>query len=194
MGLKFKLEFENVQGDACSVNFLYADYEDEPILLFGGARPFVLSEFNTDQDLFKPVRPQQATIEVLASAAGVKMEDFITDNDEDVVVRFDFGEFTGYWYGYLSQEDIQETWIPHPPRRRRLWAAQGHSAIRRRGAACRHVHAVPIHSVRHADPRGAVPALSGGQQPIPHLHVLGSQHDGHRAMHRGRPHLRDGTG
>lgn len=111
MGLKFKLEFENVQGDACSVNFLYADYEDEPILLFGGARPFVLSEFNTDQDLFKPVRPQQATIEVLASAAGVKMEDFIIDNDEDVVVRFDFGEFTGYWYGYLSQEDIQETWI-----------------------------------------------------------------------------------
>jgi hypothetical protein len=111
MGLKFKLEFENVQGDACSVNFLYADYEDEPILLFGGARPFVLSEFNTDQDLFKPVRPQQATIEVLASAAGVKMEDFITDNDEDVVVRFDFGEWTGYWYGYLSQEDIQETWI-----------------------------------------------------------------------------------
>jgi hypothetical protein len=111
MGLKFKLEFENVQGDACSVNFLYADYEDEPILLYGGARPFVLSEFNTDQDLFKPVRPQQATIEVLASAAGVKMEDFITDNDEDVVVRFDFGEWTGYWYGYLSQEDIQETWI-----------------------------------------------------------------------------------
>jgi hypothetical protein len=111
MGLKFKLEFENAQGDNCVVNFLYSDYDDDPILLFGGARPFVLSEFNTDQDLFKPVRPQQATIEVLASAAGVRMEDFIADNDEDVVVRFDFGEFTGYWYGYLSQEDIQETWI-----------------------------------------------------------------------------------
>jgi hypothetical protein len=111
MNLKFFLEFENVQGDTCTVNFLYADYEGDPIRLFGGARPFVLSEFNTDNDLFKPVRPQQATIEVLASAAGVRMEDFIADNDEDVLIRFDFGEFTGYWYGYLSQEDIQETWI-----------------------------------------------------------------------------------
>lgn len=111
MGVKFRLEFQNVQGDDCVVNFLFADYNDDPIRLFGGPRPFVLSEFNTDQDLFKPVRPQQATIEVLASAAGVKIEDFLADNDEDVVVRFDFGEFTGYWYGYLSQEDIQETWI-----------------------------------------------------------------------------------
>jgi hypothetical protein len=26
-------------------------------------------------------------------------------------VRFDFGAFTGYWFGVLSQEDMQETWI-----------------------------------------------------------------------------------
>ena len=111
MGVKFRMQFENVQGDICVVNFLFNDYQDEPIPIYGGARPFVLSEFNTDQDLFKPVRPQQATIEVLASIAGLDMEDFLTDDDEDIVVRFDFGEYEGYWYGYLSQEDIQETWI-----------------------------------------------------------------------------------
>ena len=111
MGVKFRMEFTNAQDTLCVVNFDFADYNDDPILLFGGARPFVLSEFNTDNDLFKPVRPMQATIEVLASAAGVKMEDFLTDNDTDVTVRFDFGSYIGFWYGILSQEDIQETWI-----------------------------------------------------------------------------------
>lgn len=111
MGVKFRMEFTNAQDTLCVVNFDFADYNDDPILLFGGARPFVLSEFNTDSDLFKPVRPMQATIEVLASAAGVKMEDFLTDNDSDVTVRFDFGSYIGFWYGILSQEDIQETWI-----------------------------------------------------------------------------------
>lgn len=111
MGVKFKMEFANVQNEICVVNFLFADYNDDPITIYGGARPFVLGEFNQDDDMFKPIRPQQATMEILASASGIDMEDFLTDNDDDIVVRFDFGNDLGYWYGYLSQEDIQETWV-----------------------------------------------------------------------------------
>jgi hypothetical protein len=111
MGVKFKMEFTNVQGDECVVNILYADYNDDPITIYGGTRPFVLGEFNSDDDLFKPIRPQQATIEILASSSGIDMEDFISDNDEDIEVRFDFGEWVGYWRGYLSQEDIEEEWL-----------------------------------------------------------------------------------
>ena len=111
MGVKFKMEFTNVQGDECVVNILYADYNDDPITIYGGPRPFVLGEFNSNDDLFKPIRPQQATIEILASGSGIDMEDFISDNDEDIEVRFDFGEWVGYWRGYLSQEDIEEEWV-----------------------------------------------------------------------------------
>jgi hypothetical protein len=111
MGVKFRMQFENVQGDDCVVNILYQDYDGDPITIYGGARPFVLGEFNSDEDIFKPVRPQQATIEILASASGLQIEDFISDNDENIEVRFDYGSWTSYWYGYLSQEDIQEEWI-----------------------------------------------------------------------------------
>ncbi len=109
--VKFFMEFENVQGDLCTVNFIFDDYDGEPIRLFGGPQPFILGEFNQDFDLFKPIRPQQATIQVLASAGGVSLEDFLTDNDTDITVRFDFGDFGSYWSGILSQEDIEETWI-----------------------------------------------------------------------------------
>ena len=109
--VKFFMEFENVQGDLCTVNFIFEDYNDAPIRLYGGPQPFILGEFNQDFDLFKPIRPQQATIQVLASAGGVSLEDFLTDNDTDITVRFDFGSFGSYWSGILSQEDIEETWI-----------------------------------------------------------------------------------
>ena len=109
--VKFFMEFENVQGDLCTVNFIYEDYNDAPIRLYGGPQPFVLGEFNTDDDLYKPMRPQQATIQVLASAGGVSIEDFLPENDEDVTVRFDFGDYGGYWQGYLSLEDMEEIWI-----------------------------------------------------------------------------------
>jgi hypothetical protein len=111
MGVKFKLKFNNAQGYDCVVNFNFPDYDDEPITLYGGERPFVLQEFNSDSDYFKPVRPQQATIEILASQGGVKLEDFITDNDDDITVSFDFGTWVNYWQGYISQDDLQETWI-----------------------------------------------------------------------------------
>ena len=78
MALKFVLEFENVERVKCVVNFFFTDYDGNPITIYGGARPFVLGEFNSDEDLFKPIRPQQATIEILASASGVKLEDFLS--------------------------------------------------------------------------------------------------------------------
>jgi hypothetical protein len=114
MATKFKMEWTNVQGDLCVLNFIVDDdyYSGSPITIYGGPRPFVMSEFNQDYDIFKPVRPQQATIEILASINGVSLEDFIIeDDDRQMVVRFDFGSYLGYWYGIVSQEDMQELWI-----------------------------------------------------------------------------------
>jgi hypothetical protein len=114
MGVKYKMQWTNAQNDLCVLNFIVDDavYSGQPITIYGGPRPFVLSEFNTDNDLFKPVRAQQATIEVLASINGVDIEDFIVeDDDQQIKVRFDYGPWTGYWYGILSQEDMSEIWI-----------------------------------------------------------------------------------
>jgi hypothetical protein len=108
---KFILEFKNVQEDLCRVRFTYENYDGAPIYIYGGPQPFVLGEYNTDDDLFKPLRPQQATIQVLASAGGLELEDFLSDNDSDISVAFDYGDFSNYWTGILSQEDIEETWI-----------------------------------------------------------------------------------
>lgn len=111
MPIKFRMKFSTVENVECQVLFYFNDYYADIIELKGGARPFVLGEFNTDDDIFKPIRAQQATIEILASSAGVSLEDFMADNDSDIQVVFQFGDFSNYWTGYLSQEDMQETWI-----------------------------------------------------------------------------------
>ena len=110
-GTKFYLQFRNAQEDLCTIYFIYENFSGQATALFGGPQPFVLGEYNTDDDLFKPMRPQQATIQVLASAGGVKLEDFLSDNDDDILIQFDYAGFGSYWTGILSQEDIEETWI-----------------------------------------------------------------------------------
>jgi hypothetical protein len=111
MALKFELKFQNAEQVDCVVNFFFDNYDGNPITIYGGARPFVLGEFNSDEDLFKPIRPQQATIEILASASGVKLEDFLSEDEDNIIVTFDFGSFSGYWKGFMSQEDMSEVWI-----------------------------------------------------------------------------------
>jgi len=114
MSFKFQLDFINAQEVPCNVKFYVDDtiYSDHPIIIYGGARPFVLQEFNVDKDLFKPIRPQQATIEILASASGVNINDFfVEDDDKAMKVIFTYGYYGAYWYGIVSQDDISENWI-----------------------------------------------------------------------------------
>lgn len=114
MAVKFIMEFTNVNDLLCKLQFIVDDdiYSGEPIKIYGSQRPFVLNEFNNDLDLFKPIRPQQATIEVLASASGVNISDFLVeDNDKAMKVVFSYGSHSPYWYGIVSQEDMSEVWI-----------------------------------------------------------------------------------
>lgn len=114
MSVKFQMTFKNVQDTECTLKFYVDDtiYSDEPVTIYGGARPFVLQEFNSDRDFFKPIRPQQATIEILASASGVTIDDFLVEDDDKAMkVIFSYGSYNEYWYGIVSQEDIFENWI-----------------------------------------------------------------------------------
>lgn len=108
---KYRIDFKSLDGYDCRVGFWYDGYTGSVNSIRGGARPFVLKEFNTDEDLFKPIRPQLAEIEILASASGVSIDDFLSDNDTDIYVTFAYNNVSiGYWRGYLLQDEFQEVW------------------------------------------------------------------------------------
>lgn len=108
---KYRMEFKNRQGDTCQVQFHYEGWTGGVTYLTPAARPFVLSEYNTNEDYFKAYRPQQAIINIIASDSSVTIDNFITNNDDDILIIFSFGSFSPYWYGYILQDNFQETWI-----------------------------------------------------------------------------------
>lgn len=109
---KYRIDFKTRDGYDARIQFLFEGYTGSVTNLVGGNRPFVLQEFNTDESLWKPVRPQLATMEIVANSSGVTMDNFIVDKDSDVLVIFSYNNVNqAYWYGFLQQADYSETWI-----------------------------------------------------------------------------------
>lgn len=103
---KYRIDFKTLQGDDARVSFLYEGYSGSVIDLTPGPRPFVLGEYNTDEDLYKPIRAMRADIEIITNSSGVTIDNFLADNDTDIQVVFYY--FGVYWRGYLLQNDFQE--------------------------------------------------------------------------------------
>ena len=109
-GLKYRITFKTLQNDTCKVDLYIVDYSGSVINLEPSTSPFVLREFNTDEDIYKPLRPQQAEINFI-SQSGVSIDDFLGNSDTYCYVAFEFLSTTQYyWYGYLLQDDFQESW------------------------------------------------------------------------------------
>jgi hypothetical protein len=106
--VKYRINFNTLEGDACIVDMLFDNYVGSVIILEPSARPFVLREFNNDEDLYKPLRPQQAEINFI-SQTGISINDFIGNSDEYCRVEFFHGG-ARYWSGYILQDDVQEEW------------------------------------------------------------------------------------
>ena len=85
---KYRIDFYSLEGYIGRVSLYYEGYTGAVTNLTGGARPFVLREFNTEENIFKPIRAQLAEIEILASATGAKVEDFLASNDTDIQIYF----------------------------------------------------------------------------------------------------------
>jgi hypothetical protein len=106
--VKYRINFNTLEGDACIVDMLFDNYVGSVIILDPSARPFVLREFNNDEDLYKPLRPQQAEINFI-SQTGISINDFIGNSDEFCRVEFFHGGGR-YWSGFILQDDVQEEW------------------------------------------------------------------------------------
>ena len=108
--IKYRITFKTLQGDTCKVDFFIDGYSGPITNLDPASNPFVLQEFNSDEDIYKPLRPQQATINFI-SQPNVSIDDFLSNSDTYCYIAFEFLSSTQYyWYGYLLQDDFQETW------------------------------------------------------------------------------------
>jgi len=108
--IKYRITFKTLQGDTCKVNFFIDGYSGAITELDPAANPFILQEFNSDEDIYKPLRPQQATINFISQPT-VSIDDFLSNSDTYCYIAFDFLDPTRYyWVGYLLQDDFQETW------------------------------------------------------------------------------------
>jgi hypothetical protein len=106
--IKYEYSFNTLQGDQCRVILFFKDYSGPVTFLNPTARPFVLREFNTDADLFKPIRGFQAELQFLSD--NVTLDDFVSSNDDNVQVQLFFNDSL-VWVGWLMQDDYQEDWI-----------------------------------------------------------------------------------
>lgn len=112
-GKKYTMSFYTPEEELCTVDFYVENYVGDPTTLNPAENAFILREFNTDDDIFKPVRGQQAEISFVANSS-LSISDFIGNNDNYCYVEFNYG-FAGstslYWIGFLMQDDFQEEWI-----------------------------------------------------------------------------------
>ena len=82
---KYRINFISREGYIGIVSFYYEGYTGSVIELEGGQRPFVLREFNTEEDIYKPIRPQLAEIEIVTNSTGVSVDNFLSENESDSV-------------------------------------------------------------------------------------------------------------
>lgn len=109
---KYRLDFYTHQGDLCRVSFYVEGYVGGYTDLIGTSKPFVLSEYNGEEDIFKPIRALKADIEVLANSSTISSDSFLANSDTDIEVRFFFIDLViPFWKGYVLQTEFEEVWF-----------------------------------------------------------------------------------
>lgn len=109
---KYRLDFFTHQGDACRVSFFVEGFVGDITNLIGTSRPFVLTEFNNQEDVFKPIRALKADVEIIASSSTISSDGFLANSDTDIELRFFFIDMSvPYWKGYVLQTEFEEVWF-----------------------------------------------------------------------------------
>jgi hypothetical protein len=108
-GLKYTMSFYAPDDELCEVKFYIDGYSGDPTTLNPADNAFILREYNTDDDIFKPIRGQQAEISFISNNS-ISISDFLGNSDNYCYIEFFFNG-SQYWVGYLLQDDFQEEWI-----------------------------------------------------------------------------------
>lgn len=106
------MDFYSHQGDLCRLSFFFEGYVGPDIgTLVGTNKPFVLREFNSDEDIFKPIRALIGDVEIVTNSSGVTADSFLANSDTDIELRFFFiNTTTPFWRGFVLQTEFQEIW------------------------------------------------------------------------------------
>jgi hypothetical protein len=111
---KYRVYFNSLNGLDYRIEFWFEGYAGSVIELQASESPFTVKEFNTEEDIFKPIRPFLAEINLVGSSTGVTMNDFIADNDTDIdvyLIETIVGGGLNLFKMILLQDDFREEWI-----------------------------------------------------------------------------------
>lgn len=124
MAIHWKVQFKSLRsGTDYTVNIYDASYSGDPILLKGGAEPFVTQE-DDDEDLFTPIRQQSGYIRIVddgkdangnALASGW-LRQLLPANDMARPVTLTVGN-TVMWQGFLQAENFSGKLYGNPQER-----------------------------------------------------------------------------
>lgn len=106
------MEFKTIDNKTVIVDFRVEGASGAVIQLNPGARPVVFREYNTEEDIFKPIRAFLCEIQIQTNVNGVTLDTFIANNDTDIEVVVHYNGYYGIstWFGYILQDDIEEVW------------------------------------------------------------------------------------
>jgi hypothetical protein len=110
--LKYQMAFKTVDNKDVTVDFRVEGATGSVVQLQAGVRPVVFREYNTDEDIFKPIRAFLCELQIVTNVNGVALDTFIANNDTDIEVIVHYNGYYGLstWYGYILQDDIEEVW------------------------------------------------------------------------------------
>jgi hypothetical protein len=110
--LKYQMAFKTIDNKDVIVDFRIEGATGSVVQLEAGLRPVVFREYNTDEDIFKPIRAFLCELQIVTNVNGVTIDTFIANNDTDiqVIVHYNGYYSNSTWYGYILQDDIEEVW------------------------------------------------------------------------------------
>jgi hypothetical protein len=110
--LKYQMAFKTVDNKDVTVDFRVEGATGPVVELQAGVRPVVFREYNTEEDIFKPIRAFLCEIQIMTNVNGVTIDTFIANNDTDIQAIVHYNGYYGIstWYGYILQDDIEEVW------------------------------------------------------------------------------------
>jgi len=103
------MDFKSIDDKNYSAWFRIEGESLPTIDLSPGPRPVVFREYNTEEDIFKPIRTFLVEIQIQTNVNGVSLDTFIKNNDTDIEVYITVGGNI-IWRGYVLQDDIEEVW------------------------------------------------------------------------------------